>query len=384
MKGGSTSMSYDRVQVRNNSFSRVTANEMKMGAYYTDIAHCKVIGQLFKFPSEEVCVLEPSIGDGSAVKACTRPEVNEGVKIFGVELNDEVAKKTREDQYIESCLSADFTNGATISNNVFSFCFGNPPYMDGEDEVGRQERMEAVFLNHVTSRYLRNGGILVWIIPYRIFSDPVYFKFLMTHYEKLAVYKFWPEEYAKWHQVVFIGRKIPTRVQLATELVAEREKYANEALVPELPQTFEGTELFESIEVITSKSEAIRYFAPKVFDPVQAFSFLASGRADLEDYSSRISQKCTQKEYTSTDMGRPPIPPKKDSMYLMITSGAGQGLAGEVGKDAHLQRGVAEIVEESVYETDPHNPEMEIEVVKSRTKVSMTTLETSGKITVLE
>lgn len=92
----------------------------------------------------------------------------------------------------------------------------------------------------------------------------------------------------------------------------------------------------------------------------------------------------TQKIYASNDLGRPPIMPKPDSLYLMATSGAGQGLAGTPGKDLHLQRGTAEVIEETEYKVDPNNPEKDIAVVTTRTKVSMQILETSGKYTVLE
>jgi hypothetical protein len=68
----------------------------------------------------------------------------------------------------------------------------------------------------------------------------------------------------------------------------------------------------------------------------------------------------------------------------MGVAGAGQGFAGTLGKDLHLQRGTAEVIEETDYKPDPNNPDKEIEVVTSRTKVSMQILETNGKHTVLE
>lgn len=378
-------MSSYRVQERNNSFSRTTANEMKMGAYYTDATHCEVIGQLFNFPDEEVCVLEPSIGDGTAVKAVTRPDLNENVKIFGVELNDEVAKTVKEDPLIEDCLSADFTNGVNIRNNAFSFVFGNPPYMDDEDtEDGKRGRLENTFLNKVTGNYLRIGGILVWVIPYRNLVDSATLKHLMGHYEKIGVWKFWPSEYQKWHQVVFVGRKKLSRgIPLADELAAERA-LLEEDKIEVLPQTFDGTELFHSVAVEPTKSEEVTLFSTRVFDPDIALAFLANEKPNIEDYNAAVSRKVTQKVYASNDLGRPPIMPKPDSLYLMATSGAGQGLAGTPGKDLHLQRGTAEVIDETEYKQDPNNPEKEVAVVTTRTKVSMQIFETSGKFTVLE
>lgn len=40
----------------NSRFSRLRANESKLGAYYTDVAHCRDLRKLFRFPEDEVCV----------------------------------------------------------------------------------------------------------------------------------------------------------------------------------------------------------------------------------------------------------------------------------------------------------------------------------------
>jgi len=376
-----------RATFRSNSFSRAVENERKMGAYYTDVSHCKVIGELLKFPDEEVSVLEPSIGDGSACIAVTGADTKENIKIFGVELNDEVAKKTRENPHIEDVLSADFTCGVRISNQKFSFVFGNPPYMDDDDtEDGTRGRLEKTFLERITGSYLKKDGIIVWVIPYRIFAEAGYLRFILGHYELLAVYKFWPEEYAKWHQIVFIARKTASRIPMAEEMKAIRAKYETEDLVPELPRTFKGTDLYQSIEVMPSPSEDIKLFAPKDLDPQLAVDFLCK-KPPMDDFKKMVDKAATQEEYSSSDLGQPPIRPKKDLVYLMQTAGVGQGLAGEIGVDAHLQRGVAEVVEEAEYnEADPENSHKTDGTIKvtTRTKVTMSIIETNGTITVLE
>ena len=71
---------------KENSFFQSAQNVRKLGAYYTDVDHCRRIGNLFDFDqAEEICVLEPSIGDGQAVLTVTGER--EHCKIFGVELN---------------------------------------------------------------------------------------------------------------------------------------------------------------------------------------------------------------------------------------------------------------------------------------------------------
>ena len=164
-------MSYTNI---NNKFTRTSANIEKMGAYYTDTSHCRVLGQMFKWPEEEVSVIEPSIGDGSAVFALTDVEKNPNIKIFGVELNDEVADNLKNDSRMEDLLKADFLNGVRIKNNAFSFCFGNPPYM--EDNLDGEGRLELQFLQKVTN-YLTKDGVICWVIPYRIFVEEKFFRF---------------------------------------------------------------------------------------------------------------------------------------------------------------------------------------------------------------
>ena len=359
-------------------------SEGKLAAYYTDLNHCGSLSGLFNMPDgEEVCVLEPSIGDGSAVIACTKADENPNIRIFGVELNEAVADQTKLRPEIEDLLPCDFTNGVQIKNQAFSFCFGNPPYMD-DDEGEFKERLEKVFLERVSDKYLKKGGILVWVIPYYIFSESAYLRLLMNRYDFLGVWKFRPEEYKKYHQVVFVGRRRQNRLALISEIKEVAARYDDIEKIEELPLTFEGTDLYHSIDVEPTRAADVTLFAPIVFDVEGAFRYLCSNPS-MDDYHKLVSAIASQKEFKATDIGKPPIPLKKDSLYLMATSGAGQGFAGEKGKDLHLQRGVAEIVEHIEYEDDPSDPDGEgLMKVTSHTSITMTIIETSGKITRLE
>lgn len=376
---------YNRSSLSGSGFSRNRYNEAKMGAYYTDLAHCKSIAGMFRFPAQqEVSVLEPSIGDGSAVAAvCGLSEEDQesNIKIFGVELDANVARETGEKPFMEECIRADFTDGVKISNNVFSFVFSNPPYIQSETEEG--ERLEMKFLRKISESYIKRGGILVWVVPYRVISDPRHFKYLFDRYERLALFRFREEEYKKYGQVVFVGRRVATNIHLAPEIQEEAKVYAYESEIPVLPVTFEGSDLYRSIEVIDSASDNVKLFAAKEFDREGTLRFLA-GFTEGEDYRKMMNNFLTVKPYTASDLGKPPIPLKKDSMYLLATSGAGQGKAGTLGVDLHLQRGVAEVVEDKDYRADPNNKDKEMLVVTSHTRVTMTLIETDGKITTVE
>ena len=101
---------------------------------------------------------------------------------------------------------------------------------------------------------------------------------------------------------------------------------------------------------------------------------------DLRKYQN---DKLTTPRFVINNLGKPPIPLKKDSLYLLATSGSGQGLTGsEATNDLHLQRGVAEVIAESEYHQEEDGKVRE--KVVTRTKVTMTVIENDGKITVLE
>lgn len=361
-----------------STFSRTASNVEKMGAYYTDRQHCKDLAKLFVFPKDEpVTALEPSIGDGFAVTAVTDASHNENVHIFGVELNAQVAEETRENPYVEQVLSGDFLTDVRISGKVFSFVFGNPPYLTEKEEeenlTSMDNRLEWKFLEKVTN-LMMTGGILVWVIPHRIFTDSFYFGRYLNRFELLKVYKFRKSEYEKFKQVVIIGRRLAGTKGLMRskkeELLADMELEK----LKELPEDFKES---EKILVPASAPEQLKTFCLKEFDTEEAGRILDS--SSFMDVRKVIGKELKQETFNTVDMGQPVIPLKKDSLYLCATAGAGMGLVGSEG-DLHLQRGNVEMVETVEYEKDPTNPNKMIAVSVTKPQVSMTIVENSGKI----
>lgn len=363
----------------NNTFSRVAGNNQKMGAFYTDLEHCHNIGEMFAFPTDkEVCVLEPSIGDGSAVLAVTKAKERSNMKVFGVELNKGVADVTKTLPGITECLEADFLEGVRIRNNAFSFCFGNPPYQDDDlTEDGGTERTERQFLEKVTN-YLCKGGILCWVIPYRSFIDYSNMRFTLNHYEILRVHKFREPEYSKYHQIVMVARKVDNHFCLKQEVEQAVSKW-DIASLTELPFSFAEN---EKIEVLPTAEEKVTLFCKKEFDVMGAFKAL-DGMGEnpfFDDLNKYMNKRITTPRYQVNNLGKPPIPLKKDSLYLLSTVGSGQGLTGSVeNNDMHLQRGVADNVEDEEFLT---NGDGEVNAVRvtTRTKITMSIIENSGKI----
>lgn len=363
-----------------NSFSRTRANEAKMGAYYTDISHAADIGKLFIWPeNEEVCILEPSIGDGSAVVACTDAVSHPERKIFGVELNDRVAKQTAENPCIFKILRDDFTNGVMIRKGAFSFCFANPPYLnDRDEEESEVNRLEKVFLDKI-SNYLKIGGILVWIVNTRQFYDKSHLRSWIRDYETLAVYKFRPEEYEKYKQIVVVGRLAKKGADM-DKINQFMETYAFDKLseLPHNPEAF--------IPVLPSSSAGVDLFATRIFRADDAYAYL-QGQGIPKDILSGIDRRVSTKPFSEGDLKRPPIPLKNDSLFLLVASGVGQGFTGsEETCDLHLQRGVAEVVDEVRYHTNDEEEHDDVTgtcTVTSKTNITMTVLENDGTTRVL-
>lgn len=364
---------YDKARVE-TTFSRTAANFQKMGAYYTDIEHCKSIYNMFTFSKdEETCVLEPSIGDGSACIAATGAQENEKIKIFGVELNDGVAENTRKNPYVEEVVKADFITGTLISNSIFSFCFSNPPYMD-YNEGFEKTRTEKVFLDKLIPR-MKAGGIVVWIVPYQRFMEDDHFSLWMRSFETLHFFKFRKEEFEKWKQIVVIGKKRSRNIVLLKEdRIKEQQVYDFET-VKELPYEFS-----EKIEVPTSSMNDIKTFTSRVFDMDGAF--LSLKQEGLGEIGNITNKYLSTPKNVLDQIKRPPISMKRSNLYLAKAVGHGAGFAGTPGVDLHLQRGKVSIQEVSEYEEDEDNDSV-IERVTTSAICTQVIIENSGTITTL-
>lgn len=362
------------------TFTRTAANMAKMGAYYTDLSHCKDIHKMFDFVNEvdadgkpvETCVLEPSIGDGSAVSAVTGVKDNPGIKILGVELNDTVAAETAKNGDFEQILKSDFIEDFYCSNGAFSFVFGNPPYMDDKDEEDGNVRLERRFLEKVSS-YITKGGILVWVIPYRTLMEESYLKYWIGRYQTLAFYKFREPEFSKYKQVVIVGKRDGSGAVFKETYDAFLKAYATINMLPELPDHFD-----QKIPVPPSALSGVKEFRSRTYNPDVGYEYLKEN--PFEDVMDIIDESITVPKVIDGIEENPPIPLKKDLLYLVATCGGGSGLTGTEGVDMHLQRGHAEVVENIEIERDPKTGKS-MQIVRTEPAISMTILEDSGKIT---
>lgn len=360
---------------KENKFSRSARNVKNMGAYYTDPAHARRIGRLFDFDTaEEICVLEPSIGDGRAVLEATGKRKN--VKIFGVEIQKETYQACLKDnENFASVLNEDFLRGVKISHGSFSFCFANPPYGEQREGEGAR-RLESLFLDRI-SNYLKTGAYMALIIPFYVFKDEKMFRQILSRYEICGYYRFDDKVYENYKQIVVILRKKKSGGGYLRSLFEEEYKKASHIDdYPYLPH--EDEDLEERYRVIESHDADIEYFTTTVFHPEEASKQLT--HSPLFDL---VGDNLFQKPYTGCSLNRPILPVSKDIAYLLAVTGGGQGFAGnEEEGTLHLQRGVAKSALDSrVNLTEKGNAESITET--KYTKIRMCVIENDGKITML-
>ena len=355
-------MKGEKMIKRQTGFDRMLRNEAKMGAYYTDSDHAYRIGKLFEFEGE-TCLLEPSIGDATAVTAFVDGAGGENVKLFGVELNRDSYDLVKEK--CDYCLCADFLEGVRIANKKFTVCFTNPPY--GFCEVdGVVDRLERRFLEKIFN-YLQPGGFLIAIISEPQWNDSKMQRTLTKFYEVKAAYRFDEKEYVKWKQVVVIA----TRKNGFGYSEKEMEEFRGIlSSLTEIPDKVE-----EKYVVPSSKAEEIDLFQTVKFDPS-----IFSGAIRDHALDITIKDRVLIPEYKPLDIGHPPIPLKRDHLYLAATAGAGEGIAGsEKHRDLHLQRGDVRIVQHIASDGDEDGDEKQTSVrIRSSNQITMKIIDNCG------
>lgn len=337
---------------RISNFDRTLSNVAKMGAYYTDVVHCMDIGHLLQLPENGVVdVLEPSCGDASAVlallegagKGCT-------VNVFGVEINDEVAEQTKQNPLIKKVICEDFFDAKIRFKNKgekFNLIFGNPPYMEDNDGEKR-ERVEHKFLQQCT-QYLSVGGVLVWVIPLRIYAEDFTLRWVMRYYDILHLFKFRESEFRKWGQIVLIARR-RERCEVTGEELKEYQTTLTVDKVPVLPSAQELDALVK-VPVNENSEGNVTIFEPMFFNEDEACgSFLAS-MPRLMGEGVKYHKNISEPVFVSSTLRDPLVTLCDGHIAQAIACGEGAGLTGTPGVDLHLQRGVCEIIETEEVET---------------------------------
>lgn len=356
---------------KQNEFFQSKMNEAKLGAYYTDADHCRWISSFLEFPEEEVCCIEPSIGDAKAILTVTgKTQVDSNIHIYGVELNKESADCVKENPLVDQCLQADFLTDVLITQQSFSFAFVNPPYgTQGEEKT----RYEYEFLQKL-SPYMTKGSVVVFVLPQYVLAEIEFPSLWCSLYETMHVYRFHQKEYEKYKQVVLIGKKKPKNERDKETRKRLQQTAAEPDGFPELPEQNPG----ERIRVPKSSERNLYQFMTREFQPE-----LARNCVLKSSLNQMVMEKVRVPKYQIDNLGRPPIMPSDGQMYLLAVSGAGQGLVGsEENQDLHLQRGIAKTVTSSSYEADENGTLREL--VTSYPQIQYNLIEGDGTISTLK
>lgn len=365
-----------------SEFSRTLANHAKMGAYYTDVAHCVAMGKFLNFPQEEeVLCLEPSIGDGMAVKAVTGKEEGDNIHIFSVDISEEAVEKVSQDPLIDNVLQGDFVKDVNISKKAFSFIFSNPPYMMADDKI----RYEDKFLERF-SPMLKKDGVLFYVVSYTQFIQKSFFLKLINRYEIRHVYRFQEKEYQKWHQVVIMAVRRGGNASYSGSMRDTiLEKYLVEENIPVLPFDYDG----ERIEVPPSTLSMLSTFHTVDFPARDALRAMQDGpglaRSIMQTFHKALDREFSTPSWTGNISGEPPIHPSKGSMYLLGVCGMGAGLCGDENEGTlHLERGVVKMREIVKREPCQKNEGSDQIVSTTSAQITYNVIENDGKITNLQ
>lgn len=334
-----------------STFSRNVANIGKAGAYYTDKEHCRKIGKLVKFP-EEFNILEPSVGDGSAVLSFLG-ENRESANLFGIELNGNTFNELEQNKVCNYTLHADFLNDVKISQCAFSCMFANPPYGEYKDGV----RFEQAFAEKAFS-YLKKNALVIYVIPHYVLTDEKFIRSFFARYEPMETYRFEPKEFEKWKQVCVIARRRESIAYRKTDL----ELYLSAVDLDKLefiPEVSEPTYTLPS-----SRDDDVKFFTNLTFD-AEIFVEAVNRSVILGEFGRNCAQ-----EYRAVAAGNPPLPLTKENAYMLGVCGAGSGLAGNEDEGTlHLQRGVVENVTTRRIEPDENGSNVVVETVTSSTSM---------------
>lgn len=348
---------------KQSSFSRSLANEKKLGAYYTDTSVCNMIGKYLSFPENHVNVLEPSVGDGSALKAVLTSADAKNISTYAVEVNEETYLELKEREQITYLVRGDFLTDMKMTARAFSFCFSNPPY--GENPLNG-DRFEISFLHRIYGN-MKVNGVLVYVIPEYIIAEKNFAKLWVQRFRTAGVYRFPKKVYSSFKQCVLFGVRKQTMYTPAEDYKAFENLVQN---MQEISSNYQE----EKIKIQESTEKEVKYFTTVKENPEK--NILAMKSSGIFK-----SIPLEEKSYTATKVGNPIVPLKDDLVYLLSVAGCGQGLAGsKENKDLHLQRGNVKRTQNFRYEP-VNGGEKFKEIVTETSSVCMTIVENDGTIT---
>lgn len=307
-------------------------NKLKAGFFATPQRQGEYLIKLLRVEGSGVW-LDPICGEGEILHQLSAPFQNEDCRIstYGVELDKARAQKAQ--QILNHCINAPIES-MIIQNDAVSLLYLNPPYdytMKGmHDESADRKEWTELLRN---TRYLKEKGLMVYVIPSYRYADKRIARFLATHFYNIGIMRFSDDDYDDFPQCIFIGNK-----------KAGKHKEFNQKLYDFLLQ-------MESDEFVMKKVTAINKFVTAGHKWT-----VPTGTVELKTFYSKLANKSDYIEGIRNSKGfqafinrskpkqleiggNPILPLNAGQLALLLASGAVNGQVGE-DDNYHLVQGL--------------------------------------------
>jgi tRNA1(Val) A37 N6-methylase TrmN6 len=304
----------------NHTYTQVTwsifvrlSGRLKLGHFPLPPAEGEKIRNLLQFGTEPASVIDPCVGTGAALQQITK---GGNCRLYGIEL-DAARAATAAAVGITTIQGSTFDTHSKVER--FSLLYLNPPY-DSEIGTMSNKRMEELFLEH-TFRWLRIGGVLVFVIPFERLGTCV--EILGNHFADVRPYMLADPESERFGQIVVFATRKHVNAGTIRSAKQRLNNYCNgyvdtpTLIGDELPYavlpspgaslTYTGLPL-DTIEDLLPRSYAYQQVVQQFFLPAPTVS-----------------------------QGRPLTPLHAGHVGLLCTAGLLNGVFGE-GENRHLAR----------------------------------------------
>ncbi len=327
IKQGVNEMSHIGNKIRAGFF----ATPEKQGEYIRALLEVKEVGAWF----------DPTCGEGDVLHQLASNQHDVAITTYGVELDKNRAALAKEQ--LDHCINAPIES-MVIQNDVFSLLYLNPPYDYSMKGIGDQQADRKEYLELVRNcRYLKNGGVMVYVIPSYRFADKKIARYLASHFDQMGVLRFSEEDYDDFKQCVFIGYKKKAKQNDFNENLFQflmnmgDEEFIKNKVTP--LNLIAGKKVWE----VPGGNTSLKTFYSKLENKADYYDALANSKG-MEQFKARTKQR-------DLEIGGDPILPiTQGQNALLLASGAVNGILGE-GDTLHLVQGLELVTKEQETET---------------------------------
>lgn len=348
-------------------------NKLLSGFYATPELQGEYLAKLIQVKGSGAW-FDPTCGEGAILQQLSSAFQSEDctIETYGVELDK--ARAIKATSVLDHCINAPIES-MVVQNDVFSLLYLNPPYdftMKAMDDE-HSDRKEWTELSR-NVRYLKEHGLMIYVIPSYRFSDTKIARFLATHFEKIGVLRFSDEDYSDYKQCIFIGHK-----------KSGKHKEFNEKLYNTLIQMDNEKFVMQSITPINLLIGRHTWEVPTGDVTLKTFYTRLASKGDFVEgirHSKGFQAFMARSKPRQLEIGGNPILPlNQGQLGLLLAAGAINGELGD-GDNYHLVQGLEHVTHPQETETKVSDDGSKTTITKTRTKreVSIKFISPSGLI----